>query len=97
MAKAEASVEELVGMIERGELRLPEMQRRYVWPSKISDDFQFAARMVDRKVLAKGKDRMATLSWDSMIAGEPDKEMHRNFPIKRLPPKSKTAARRACV
>ena len=31
MSKAEASVEELVGMIERGELRLPEMQRRYVW------------------------------------------------------------------
>jgi RHS repeat-associated protein len=33
VAKAEASVEELVGMIERGELRLPEMQRRYVWRS----------------------------------------------------------------
>jgi hypothetical protein len=33
MAKAEASVEELVGMIERGELRLPEMQRKYVWRS----------------------------------------------------------------
>src|SRR6266545_4324862 len=33
MAKADASVEELVGMIERGELRLPEMQRRYVWKS----------------------------------------------------------------
>lgn len=31
MAKAEATVEELVGMIRRGELRLPEMQRRYVW------------------------------------------------------------------
>jgi len=31
MAKAEASVEELVSMIERGEFRLPEMQRRYVW------------------------------------------------------------------
>lgn len=31
MGKAEASVSELVGMIERGELRLPEMQRRYVW------------------------------------------------------------------
>ena len=31
MAKAEATVEELVGIIERGELRLPEMQRRYVW------------------------------------------------------------------
>src|SRR5436309_2782957 len=33
MAKAEATVEELVGMIERGELRLPEMQRRFVWKS----------------------------------------------------------------
>jgi hypothetical protein len=33
MTKAEATVEELVGMIERGELRLPEMQRRYVWRS----------------------------------------------------------------
>lgn len=33
MAKAEASVEELVAMIERGELSLPEMQRRYVWRS----------------------------------------------------------------
>lgn len=31
MAKAEASVEELVGSIERGELQLPEMQRGYVW------------------------------------------------------------------
>src|ERR1700687_3875824 len=33
MAKAEATVDELVGMIDRGELRLPEMQRRYVWRS----------------------------------------------------------------
>ena len=33
MAKAEAAVEELVSKIERGELRLPEMQRRYVWRS----------------------------------------------------------------
>ena len=33
MAKAEATVEELVGMIERKELRLPEMQRRYIWRS----------------------------------------------------------------
>jgi hypothetical protein len=31
MGKAEATVDELVGMIERGELRLPEMQRQYVW------------------------------------------------------------------
>lgn len=33
MARAEATVEELVSMIERGRLRLPEMQRRYVWRS----------------------------------------------------------------
>lgn len=33
MAKTEAKVEELVDMIERGKLRLPEMQRRYVWRS----------------------------------------------------------------
>lgn len=33
MAKTEAKVEELVGMVERGKLRLPEMQRRYVWRS----------------------------------------------------------------
>ncbi|MCL2726173.1 MAG: DUF262 domain-containing protein [Polyangiaceae bacterium] len=33
MAKAEASVSELVEMIKRGELRLPEMQRQYVWRS----------------------------------------------------------------
>jgi hypothetical protein len=33
MAKAEATVNELVVMIERGELRLPEMQRQYVWRS----------------------------------------------------------------
>jgi hypothetical protein len=31
MAKAEATVEELITKIERGELRLPEMQRRSVW------------------------------------------------------------------
>jgi hypothetical protein len=33
MAKSEATVEELVGMIERGDLVLPEMQRRYIWRS----------------------------------------------------------------
>lgn len=31
MGKADANVEELVSKIERGEIRLPEMQRRYVW------------------------------------------------------------------
>jgi hypothetical protein len=33
MAKTELSVEDLVSMIERKKLRLPEMQRRYVWRS----------------------------------------------------------------
>ena len=33
MNKVDLSVNELVGMITRGELRLPEMQRRYVWRS----------------------------------------------------------------
>lgn len=33
MARAELSVAELVNMIERGQLQLPEMQRRYVWRS----------------------------------------------------------------
>lgn len=33
MAKAEAAVEELASMIERGELRLPEMRRQYLWRS----------------------------------------------------------------
>jgi len=31
--KIDISVRELVDMIDRGELRLPEMQRRYVWPA----------------------------------------------------------------
>jgi uncharacterized protein with ParB-like and HNH nuclease domain len=33
MSMAEATVEELVGMIARGDLRLLEKQRRYVWRS----------------------------------------------------------------
>ncbi len=32
MQKSDISVDYLVGMIERGELQLPELQRRYVWP-----------------------------------------------------------------
>lgn len=51
---------------------------------KISDDFQFAARMVDRRLLGKGKGKWATLSWDAMIAGEPNQEMHRDFPLKKV-------------
>ena len=33
MPKIDITVRELVEMIDRGELRLPEMQRRYVWPA----------------------------------------------------------------
>jgi hypothetical protein len=33
MGKVDTNVGELVGMIGRGDLRLPEMQRRYVWPA----------------------------------------------------------------
>ena len=33
MPKIDISVRELVDMIDRGELKLPELQRRYVWPA----------------------------------------------------------------
>lgn len=57
MAKAEATVEELVSMIERGELRLPEMQRRYVWKSTRVRD------LLDS--LYRGYPSGAILLWDS--------------------------------
>jgi hypothetical protein len=58
MAKAEASVEELVGMIERGELRLPEMQRRYVWRSNRVRD------LLD--LLYRGFPSGAILLWETL-------------------------------
>lgn len=57
MAKAEASIEELVSMIERGELRLPEMQRRYVWRSPRVRD------LLDS--LYRGYPSGAILLWDT--------------------------------
>lgn len=33
MQKTDISVRELVDKVQRGELALPEMQRRYVWPA----------------------------------------------------------------
>lgn len=57
MAKAEASVAELVDMIARGELRLPEMQRRYVWRSTRVRD------LLDS--LYRGYPSGAILLWDS--------------------------------
>src|SRR3990170_2138836 len=57
MAKAEASVEELVEMIKRGELRLPEMQRRYVWrATRVRDLFDS---------LYRGYPSGAILIWES--------------------------------
>lgn len=57
MAKAEATVEELVALIERGELRLPEMQRRYVWrASRVRD-------LVDS--LYRGYPSGAILLWET--------------------------------
>lgn len=57
MAKAEASVEELVNMIHRGDLRLPEMQRRYVWRSTRVRD------LLDS--LYRGYPSGAILLWDT--------------------------------
>jgi len=57
MAKAEASVEELISMIQRGELRLPEMQRRYVWRSTRVRDLMDS--------LYRGYPSGAILLWDT--------------------------------
>ena len=57
MAKAEATVEELVSMIQRGELRLPEMQRRYVWRSTRVRDLMDS--------LYRGYPSGAILVWDT--------------------------------
>lgn len=57
MGKAEATVEELVSKIHRGELRLPEMQRRYVWRSTRVRD------LLDS--LYRGYPSGAILLWDT--------------------------------
>lgn len=56
---------------------------------KITDDFQFGARMIERKTLLKGNGKFATISWDEMIVGEPDREIHQNFPFKKISLKRK--------
>ena len=50
---------------------------------KVTRDFQFGARMVDREVLKKYPGTRVKLYWDEMIVGCGAKalEMHRNFPI----------------
>ena len=49
---------------------------------KITDDFKFGARLIDRRFLKKGVGKRIKLSWDEMItgAGERALEVHRNFP-----------------
>jgi hypothetical protein len=56
---------------------------------KITDDFQFGARMVHRRILKTGRGEFDEIAWDAMIAGEPDKEMHRSFPMQKVSPKRK--------
>lgn len=57
MAKGEATVEELVNMIQRTEIELPEMQRRYVWKkTKVRD-------LLDS--LYRGYPSGAILLWDT--------------------------------
>jgi hypothetical protein len=57
---------------------------------KITEDFQFGARMVHRRILKRGKGAFDEICWADMVAGEPDQELHRNFPIKKSPPKRKS-------
>ena len=56
---------------------------------RITDDFQFGARMADRKLLAKGEGKRARLSWDAMAIGAPDQHIHTGFPIQRVAEKTK--------
>jgi hypothetical protein len=50
---------------------------------KITKDFQFGARMANRRILKHGPGLWATLSWDEMIlgAGKSALEVHRKFPV----------------
>lgn len=79
MAKAEASVEELVGMIERSELRLPEMQRRYVWRSTRVRDLLDS---LYRGYTAREADDIANLSF---IGGKTNRAISDKAPIEYLP------------
>ena len=41
MAKQEATVSQLVSMIEKGQIQLPEMQRKFVWKSSANTRTEF--------------------------------------------------------
>ena len=53
---------------------------------KITDDFQFGARMVHRRILKPGRGEFDEIAWADMIVGEPDRELHGSFPIKKFSP-----------
>jgi hypothetical protein len=52
---------------------------------RISRDFQFAARMVDRSLLKKGPGKIVRLHWDSILegAGKYTVEANRAFPFQK--------------
>jgi len=61
---------------------------------KITDDFQFGARMVSRSILKKGEGKNASLSWDSIIANETldVQKFHRLFPFAKAQQLSRNLA-----
>lgn len=78
MAKAEATIEELVGMIDRGELRLPEMQRRYVWRSTRV----FPKAVLKGSCTARAADDIANLAF---IAGKTNRQIKDKPPSQYFP------------
>lgn len=79
MAKREAKVSELVSMIERKELRLPEMQRQYVWRSTRVRD------LLDS--LYRGYPSGAILLWET-----DDEVPERNFAVSQTDNQYKTGS-----
>jgi uncharacterized protein with ParB-like and HNH nuclease domain len=56
MPKVDTTVRELVDMVKRGELRLPEMQRRYVWTAgRVRDLLDSLYRAYHRELSSCGK------------------------------------------
>ena len=77
MQKTDLSVDELVGMISRGELRLPQMQRRYVWrASRVRD-------LLDS--LYRGYPSGAILVWET-----DDEELSRDMSVDQASSKFST-------
>lgn len=56
---------------------------------RITNDFQFVARMVDRRFLAKAEGKWGKLSGDAMAIGAPGQHIHRGFSIQSVADKKK--------